>query len=119
MLQSYNIQTFLQSNGEIMQAWIIIPDKQEESRFPNHKQFVHLSLVCDMLIDMNLRFNYSARINAKLLRYNDDYSYCRVEMTEWAKEAIINRSCTQGCTGCPELSKGRGRAKVECRLRDC
>jgi hypothetical protein len=121
MLQSDNIQTFLQNVGEIMAAWVIIPDKQAESRFPNHKQFVHLSTVCDMLTDMRLRFNYGANHSQKLLRYNDDFPYnsCRkVEMTEWAREAILNRSCTESCTNCPELSKGRGRVKIECRLRD-
>jgi hypothetical protein len=119
MLQSENIQTFLQLTGEMMNAWIIIPDKQAESRFPEHKQFVHLSTVCDMFIRNSIRKYWTC--TSKTLFYlheNFDNLYCfeSIKMTEWAREAILNHSCHESCTNCSELSKGK-RAKMECRIR--
>ena len=59
MLESENIQSFLQLTGEMMQAWVVIPDSQTESRFPDHKQFVHLSTICNMLIKDRMRKYWS------------------------------------------------------------
>lgn len=125
MLETQNIQRLLALTGEIMPQWAIIPERQTESRFPYHKQFIHLSTVCNMLVKDSLRNRFLIFCNSKTLFYlHENFTYCscgeweRVEKTEWAKEALLNRSCTQSCTDCPELSKGRRRVKIECRLRD-
>jgi hypothetical protein len=118
MLASETIQSFLQFTGEVMTAWVIIPDSRSESRFPDHKQFVHLDTVCDMFIRESLRKYWTCRSKTLFYlheNYGDSYYSEQIKMTEWAREALLNRSCTQSCDNCQELSKGRG-AKIECRM---
>lgn len=119
MLQSDNIQTFLALTGEMMQAWIVIPDRQQESRFLDHKQFVHLFTICDMFVRNSMRKYWNCKSKTLFYLYENFGSssyYERLERTEWAKEAILNHSCTQSCANCPELSKSRRQTKIECRF---
>jgi len=115
----YNIQAYLQFDAETRNAWVIIPDRQQESRFLDHKKFVHLSTICDIFIRNSLRKNWSCRSKTLFYLYEDferRYNYEIVRMTEWAREALLNRTCTNECHNCPELSKADKNTKIECRM---
>jgi hypothetical protein len=128
MLESPTIQSKIHplifGDGEVGKSWYgIVPDHQMESRFPDHTQYIHLSTMCDIIVRESLR-KYWSPITSKTLFYlHENFSgwgcdYERVEKTEWARAGLLNRTCTQSCTDCEELSKGRRSAKIECRMRD-
>jgi hypothetical protein len=110
-------------DGTVGRPWYsIIPDRQAESRFLDHVQFIHLSTICDILVRDSVR-KYWSPCTSKTLFYlyeNFGYSayYEAVKMTEWARAGLLNRSCTESCIDCQELNKGRRTAKIECRMRD-
>lgn len=125
MLESRTIQSTIgitySHDDYYRQFYGIIPDSQCESRFPDHIQWVHLSTICDIIVRDSVRKHWL--YNAKALfylyeNYGSYFYYEELRLTDWAREALLNRTCTKSCTNCLELSKGRGRAKIECRLRD-
>lgn len=132
MLQSETIQSKIHPQiinlmeGEFLsKSWYsIIPDKQMESRFPDHTQFIHLDTICDIIVRDSLRKYWSCKSETLFyLHENITYGYGgsiyeRVEKTEWARAALLNRTCTEACHNCPELKKGRRTAKIECRMSD-